>query len=172
METEEEDDTNDEDFNVEIRQFSSCSHRFSKVNEIWHKRVSLREFPPGQMCCCCLIAKLCRTLCDLVNCSPPGSSVHGISQARILEWAAISSSRGSSRPRNQTHVSCPGRRILYHWATREARGLDAAAAAKSLQLCPTLRDPIDGSPPGFPIPGIFQARIPEWLAISFSNAWK
>ena len=62
METEEEDDTNDEDFNVEIRQFSSCSHRFSKVNEIWHKRVSLREFPPGQMCCCCLIAKLCRTL--------------------------------------------------------------------------------------------------------------
>lgn len=63
METEEEDDTNDEDFNVEIRQFSSCSHRFSKVSEIWHKRVSLREFPTGQICCCCLIAKLCRTLC-------------------------------------------------------------------------------------------------------------
>ena len=125
METEEEDDTNDEDFNVEIRQFSSCSHRFSKVSEIWHKRVSLREFPTGQICCCCLIAKLCRTLCDLVNCSPPGSSVHGISQARILEWVAISSSKGSSRPRNRTHISCPGRRILYHWATREARGSDS-----------------------------------------------
>ena len=46
----------------------------------------------------------------------------------------------------------------------------AAAAAKSLQLCPTLCDPIDGSPPGSLIPGIFQARILEWVAISFSNA--
>ena len=48
----------------------------------------------------------------------------------------------------------------------------AAAAAKLLQLCPTLCDPIDGSPPGSPIPGILQARILEWVAISFSNAWK
>ena len=47
-----------------------------------------------------------------------------------------------------------------------------AAAAKSLQLCPTLCDPIDGSPPGSPIPGILQARTLEWVAISFSNAWK
>jgi len=46
----------------------------------------------------------------------------------------------------------------------------AAAAAKSLQLCPTLCDPIDGSPPGSPVPGILQARILEWVAISFSNA--
>ena len=48
----------------------------------------------------------------------------------------------------------------------------AAAAAKSLQLCPTLCDPIDGSPPGSPIPGILQARTLEWVAISFSNAGK
>ena len=48
----------------------------------------------------------------------------------------------------------------------------AAAAAKSLQLCPTLCDPIDGSPPGSPIPGILQARTLEWVAISFPNAWK
>ena len=48
----------------------------------------------------------------------------------------------------------------------------AAAAAKSLQSCPTLCDPIDGSPPGSAIPGILQARTPEWVAISFSNAWK
>ena len=47
-----------------------------------------------------------------------------------------------------------------------------AAAAKSLQLCPTLCDPIDGSPPGSPVPGILQARTLEWVAISFSNAWK
>ena len=46
----------------------------------------------------------------------------------------------------------------------------AAAAAKSLQLCPTLCDPIDGSPPGSPVPGILQARTLEWAAISFSNA--
>ena len=46
------------------------------------------------------------------------------------------------------------------------------AAAKSLQSCPTLCDPIDGSPPGSPVPGILQARILEWVAISFSNAWK
>ena len=48
----------------------------------------------------------------------------------------------------------------------------AAAAATSLQLCPTLCDPIDASPPGSPIPGILHARILEWVAISFSNAWK
>ena len=48
----------------------------------------------------------------------------------------------------------------------------AAAAAKSPQSCPTLCDPIDGSPPGFPVPGILQARTLEWVAISFSNAWK
>ena len=46
----------------------------------------------------------------------------------------------------------------------------AAAAAKLLQSCPTLCDPIDGSPPGFPVPGILQARTLEWVAISFSNA--
>ena len=48
----------------------------------------------------------------------------------------------------------------------------SAAAAKSLQSCPTLCDPIDGSLPGSPIPGILQARTLEWVAISFSNAWK
>ena len=48
----------------------------------------------------------------------------------------------------------------------------AAAAAVSLQSCPTLCNPIDGSPPGSPIPGILQARTLEWVAISFSNAWK
>jgi len=48
----------------------------------------------------------------------------------------------------------------------------ATAAAKSLQSCPTLCDPIDGSPPGSPVPGILQARTLEWATISFSNAWK
>ena len=54
----------------------------------------------------------------------------------------------------------------HHWPNGHA------AAAKSLQLCPTLCGPIDGNPPGSPIPGILQARTLEWIAISFSNAWK
>ena len=107
-----------------------------------------------------------------MNCSPPGPSVHGISQVRILEWVAISFSRESSWPRGWTCISCVGRLVLYHWATREAWRKDAAAAAKSLQSCPTLCDPRDGSPPGSSVPGILQARTLEWVAISFFSAWK
>ena len=62
----------------------------------------------------------CVWLCDLVGCSPPGSPVHGVSQARILEWVAVSFSRGSSQASFQTRVFCIGRQILYHGATREA----------------------------------------------------
>ena len=54
----------------------------------------------------CAHAQLCLTLCNPMDCSPPGSSVRGISQARILEWVAIPFSRGSSRPRDRTHISC------------------------------------------------------------------
>ena len=64
-------------------------------------------------------AKPCPILCDPIDCSLPGSSVHGISQARILEWMAISFSKGSSRCRGQTQVSCIDREILYYWTTRE-----------------------------------------------------
>ena len=65
----------------------------------------------------------CQTLCDPMDCSSPGSSVHGIFQARILEWIAMSFSRGSSQPRDQTcfaSISCIGSRVLYHSATLEA----------------------------------------------------
>ena len=88
------------------------------------------------------VAQSCPTLSDPMDCSLPGSSVHGIFQAGVLEWGAIA-------------FSVVG---------------GAAAAAKSLQLCLTLCDPIDGSPPGSPVPGILQARTLEWVAISFSNA--
>jgi len=70
--------------------------------------------------------QLCMTLCDSMDCSMPGSSVHGIFQARILGWVAISYSKGSSRPRDWTHVSCiscTGRWIPYHWAIWEASHL-------------------------------------------------
>ena len=56
------------------------------------------------------------------------------------------------------------------WKRKQMVAAAAAAAAKSLQSCPTLCDPIDGSPPGSPVPGILQARTLEWAAISFSDA--
>ena len=60
--------------------------------------------------------------------------------------------------------------LSLHPISLPAKSAAAAAAVKSLQLCPTLCDPIDGSPPGSPVPGILQARTLEWVAISFSNA--
>ena len=65
-------------------------------------------------------AQLCLTLCNSMDCSPLGSSVHGILQARILEWVAIPFSRGSSQPRDQTQASCIAGRYLTTWATWEA----------------------------------------------------
>ena len=62
----------------------------------------------GEFCCCCLVTKSCPTLCNLMDCSPPGSSVHGISQARMLEWVAISFSRGPSQTRESNLC-------LLHW---------------------------------------------------------
>ena len=121
--------------------------------------------------CCYLVAQSCPTLCDSMDCGPRGSSVYGISQARVLEWVAISSSRGSSGARDQTHISC----LTGGFLTTEPLHKPLSciiAAAKSLQSCPTLCDPIDGSLPGSPVPGILQARTLEWVSISFSNAWK
>ena len=66
------------------------------------------------------VAQSCPTLCDPIDCSPPGSSVHGIFQARMLEWVAISFSRGTSQPRDRTWVSCIVGRRFTVWATREA----------------------------------------------------
>ena len=68
----------------------------------------------------CSVAWSCLILCGPVHCSPPGSSIHGISQARILERVAISSSRGSSRLRDQTLISCTAGKFFTNWAIREA----------------------------------------------------
>ena len=67
-----------------------------------------------------LVTQSCPSLCDPMDCSPPGSSVHEIFQARILEWVAISFSRGSSQPRDGTQVTCTAGRLFIKWATREA----------------------------------------------------
>ena len=148
-----------------------------------------------------------------MDCSPSGSSVHEISQTRILKWVAISFSRGSSQPRNRSCISSISRQILHHWAPgkplqilsyhqllfnltlfflgscrfffsspltfilriknhyrieKRILGVNMLSCFSRVWLC----DPIDHSPPGSPVPGILQARTLEWVAISFSNAWK
>ena len=68
----------------------------------------------GSLLLLLLLRYCCNSFCDPMDCSPPGSSIHGTSQARILEWVAISLSRESSQPSNQICVSCIGRWIFHH----------------------------------------------------------
>ena len=75
---------------------------------------------PGFSLYICLCVLSCVWLCDLLDCTPPGSSLHGILQARILEWVAIPFSRGSSWPRDPTQVSHISGRFFTIWAIREA----------------------------------------------------
>ena len=71
------------------------------------------------LCCVCLLGHSCPTLCNPMHCSPPDSAVHGIFQARILEWVAISSSRGSAQPRDHTQISCTAGGFFTFWAIGE-----------------------------------------------------
>ena len=71
------------------------------------------------VCVCVLVIQWCPTLCNPMDYSPPGSSVHGVLQARILEWVTMPSSRGSSWPRDQTRVSCIAHRFFTIWAIRK-----------------------------------------------------
>ena len=92
----------------------------STIAKTW----SQPECPSTDMCMCVfvvhLVAQSCPTLCDPIDCSTTGSSVHGILQARILEWAAMPFSRGSSQPRDQTQGSCLAGRFFTIWVSREA----------------------------------------------------
>ena len=95
-----------------------------------------------------------------MDCSPTGSPIHEILQVRVLEWVAISLSMNSmKRQKDRTLKDELPRLVGAQYATA------AAAAAKSLQLCPTHCDPVDYSPPDSSIHGIFQARILEWVAM-------
>ena len=124
--------------------------------------------------------QLCLTLCDPVDHGPPGSSVHRILQARILERVAMPPSGDLPNPgldllrweTGSSPLASPGK--LPWWSPLDSfydlslimpfppfwnvHVMPAAASAKSLQSCPTLCDLIDGSPPGSPVPGILQAR--------------
>ena len=111
--------------------FSKSSLNPYKHSHVWSSRVvsgtkSTAVFSPDGLFqlpmpkgCACLLSRV-QLFCDHMDCSPPGSPVHEISQAGILQWVAISFSRKSSWPRDQTHISCIGRWVLYHWATRES----------------------------------------------------
>ena len=113
------------------------------VARVWNLEPGYLSFNPG---CRCSVAKSCLTLCDPMDYSTPGSSVHGILQARTLEWLAMPSSRGSSQLRNQTHVSCIGRWVL---------SVQLSAVAQS---CPTLCDPMNRSTSGLPV----HQQLPEF----------
>ena len=103
-----------------------CKHRVTHCDDcsgLSKEKMSLWSALPSSVTPVGLVAQPCPTLCYPVDCSPPGFSVHGIVQARILEWVAISSSRGSSQPADRTHVSCSSciaGRFFTIWATSEA----------------------------------------------------
>ena len=128
----------------------------------------------------CLVNRSHPTTCDPMDCNPPGSSVHGILQARTLEWVAMPSSRGSSQPKNWTQISHIAGGFFTIWATREALVsmyiilslyvcLYISCEVEVAQSCPTLCNPMDYSLPGSSVHGILQARVLEWVAISFSR---
>ena len=115
--------------------------------------------------CCCLVTQSCLTLRDPMDCSPPGSSVHGISQTRMLEWVVISFFRGSSQVRDQTHVSCIGRQSLYHLShkgspsVREFSSVQLSCSVVSDSLRP--REPQHARPPcPSPTPGVHPNPCP------------
>ena len=105
-------------------------------------------------CLACVLSCVC--LCNLMDCSPPGSSVHGTFQAGILEWVTISFSKGSSWPRTQSRNSCIGKWDLYHQATWEAlcHCLDTAVSKVELPC------------------SVGACRLWVWWTCHSSNTWK
>ena len=88
--------------------------------------------PPSGIPVLCLLAQLCGTLCNFMDCSPPGSPVHGNLQTRMLEWVTMPPSRGSSQPRDQTQVSHIAGIVFTIWATRKPK--DTRVGSLSLLL--------------------------------------
>ena len=127
----------------------------------------------------------CRTPCHPMDCSLPGSSVHGILQARVLERVVMPSSRGSFRPRDRTLIPCSSciaadSLLLSRWGSPVPVGvrsklplisasLCVCVCVLSLQSCPVVCDLMDCSPPDSSVHGILQARILEWAAMPSSR---
>ena len=139
------------------------------VSHPWGSRKSI----PKQCVGISEVAPSCPTLCDPVDCSPRGSSVHGILQARVLEWVAISFSRGSSRPRDRTPVSWIAGRCFNLWAI----SICLFQTNDPEEPCMHARSVVSNSlwshelqPTRLLCPfRIFQARILERVTISYSR---
>ena len=131
-----------------------------------------------------LVAQSCPTLCNPMHYSPPGSSVHRILQASILEWVAMPFSWGSSRPRDQTWVSCIAGRFFTIWATREAPWLvhgkcylsvlvfswleDRVGEGNGTLLqCSCLESPMDGGAWWAAVHGVAtsQTQLSDWIGL-------
>ena len=108
---------------VDIVQLCEYSLNCTKWWTSWYVKVNRK------------VAEACLTLCDPMDCSPPNSSIHGLLQARILEWVAVPFSKGSSQPRDWTQVSYIAGGFFTIWATREAL---MVCEVKVTQSCPTL----------------------------------
>ena len=123
-------------------------------------------------CCCCLVAQLYPTVCSPMDCSLPGSSVHGILQARMLGWVAIFPSPGDLphpgiKPRSpplQADAVSSFYNLIYLGSLSIFESESICHSA-----CVTLCDPMDCSPPGSSVYGILQASILDWVAIPFSR---
>ena len=96
----------------------------------------------GGVCVCVHSTQSCPTLCNPMDYNPPGSSVHGVFLARILEWVAVSYSRGSSQSWDQVCISCIDR-ILYHCITWEAQGGILLNYKKESAICSNMVEPRD-----------------------------
>ena len=97
-------------------QYFYMQFRTFPVSLSWSLKFEIRWKP-----CACLVSQLSPTLCNPKDCSPPGSPVHGDSQARILQWISVPSSRGSSQPRDQTQASHIAGRFFTIWVIWEAQ---------------------------------------------------
>ena len=134
------------------------------------------------LCCCTQAFSNCKEWRLLSSCSMRASHCGGFSCCRawalthvgsvvVLHWPSCPMACGDlPGPGIEPVLSALAGRFLTNGPPGSPAAAAAAAAVKSLQLCPTLCNPMDGSPPGSAVPGILQARILEWVTISFSNA--
>ena len=128
---------------------------------------------PTEACVHAKSSRSCTTLCNTMDRSPPGSSVPGILQARIPGWVAVPSSREILPTQEwNPRLLCllhSGGFFKHSCQLRSPLGVVKESESEATQSCPTLCDPMDCRLPGSSVHGIFQARILEWVAISFSR---
>ena len=128
--------------------------------------------------CCAQSLQPCLTLCDPMDCRPPGSSVYRILQARILEWVVCPPPGDLPNSKIEpASLMSPALASVFFTTSEAPTGeptmciSSSSVAVLVAQLCPTLCDPTNYSPPGSSVHGILQARTLEWIAIPFSSQY-